>query len=351
MPSISVRCTDCTRSSESRCGWRAGPSSTRATMRTSGSYRRVSSVSASLSPWRARPSRSAKSGGGSAAALVRVPGICALVPTLPGLNLTRQFHLSRACIPVAISHFLVSFRSARGIGRVTATDGRPCPVGPMTNSLLQHAQRRSVGMSHSTWSRWFRRTPRPLTAGGPVSRRQRRSSLGVERLEERTVPTLFATLASGLEAKLNQLDAALDTIGSVHHLPVVDQPLTDLPDANNAFKTIKNAFDLPGLSVLDTDAVGLQDFLYTALTSGPVNLLGDLNQDSQIVKEDDLLVTVDPSTGNVEVTLRLTKNVADGPPAAADFGLGLPGVPFAVTPHVDPADKDVLVRVGFDYEM
>jgi hypothetical protein len=191
---------------------------------------------------------------------------------------------------------------------------------------------------------WLTKIARRL--GYSTSRRQRRASarrrpLTFEALETRITPAInYANIITGLKTDLGHLQADLLQVDAKNALPVVCQPLADLPPVAAVVGDIKTPL-LWALSTLEQfkieDAAGIRTNLYNALGPGGSNVLGDTNKDNKITS-DDVSVTVNGDDLAVSVRIHETKTTA------TDFGLGLPGVPLKI---FSKGDSNVQTTVDY----
>lgn len=153
----------------------------------------------------------------------------------------------------------------------------------------------------------------------------------------------FGHLADRLETRMTSLNAAVNSVQTATKLPVVgnifdgNQDIVDLDQGLS--QEIGNA-----LRALPTgaDASAIRQGLANRLMQ--IGYLGDHNGDN-IVNQNDVEVTVNHSTKDIEIETRLTKNIQASAARALNFDIGLDQVPLRLT-----SSGDLTLQVGMDYQ-
>jgi hypothetical protein len=190
----------------------------------------------------------------------------------------------------------------------------------------------------NSWKRLFSR--RPLTT-------VRRTSLGVETLEDRVVPainpsSLLSPLATPVSNLGNQLTPILQSANTV--LPIIDQPLSSLASqASGAVQDLFNAINplndpknplLSELTNVLNSATPTKDQVAQAISDALPGLAQNVN-----------VLTLDPAGGNIEVTMNLVKPLVTTA-VPFNFGIGdLKVLPFKIT-----AQGQINVTADVEYD-
>jgi Ca2+-binding RTX toxin-like protein len=179
--------------------------------------------------------------------------------------------------------------------------------------------------------------------------RSRRSTQNVtsnsESLEVRRLMTAqFGRLAHELDGEMQRLDMAVNAVQTVTRLPVVgslfENSNQEFVDIDGAVRT-QITDTLRGLPA-GADASTVQHALASRLMAN--GYLGDHNGDKRIDARD-VSVQVDHTTNDVDISLRLTKELTASAPRALDFDLGLDSVPLSLD-----SQGDLNLQVGIDYQ-
>lgn len=153
----------------------------------------------------------------------------------------------------------------------------------------------------------------------------------------------FGHLADQLELRMNRIDSGVNAVQTAAKLPVVgemfsgQQEIVDL-DGGVSGEIADALRLLPG----NASATAIRSAVATRLQQ--IGYLGDHNGDNA-TDENDVVVTVNHATHDVEIETRLTKRAAASNPRALDFDLGLDAVPLSLS-----SGGELRLQVGVDYE-
>jgi hypothetical protein len=211
------------------------------------------------------------------------------------------------------------------------------------------------------WLRWWKKSAedKKKTSRRRDARRRAmaRPPLGLEPLEDRTMPSAFSTLATDLSNQLNAIDQTVDSAFDKAAMVPFLNGNTGLLDAktfvdgfNSKLQMTLSGFSDPSAGTDDqTLATDVQMQLFKVLgNKGGLNVLGDKNNDGTVdYKDINVTISGDSSSNaKIAVDMRLHQDILSVSTPTLKFGLGLPALPFQAA-----ASGGVQLKVGFDFEL
>lgn len=195
--------------------------------------------------------------------------------------------------------------------------------------------------------RTTRHDSRSFKAKGRKAPKHKSRRMMMEQLEDRRVFAScgYESLANELAAEVGKIQIEVEKAFNIgQSLPIIGDSIGNAGTFLNGLgEQLSGALKDPEGELLEPF---IQNAVWSVLHGGPLNILGDHDNDGDIDPEDvDVQITNTPNKCSVEIGMRLTRALASiDLPFDAKFDLGLPALPFSVA-----TEGGLTLAVGFDW--